>query len=84
MYIYTAQDLTFIKKFIIIYIENNNNKEIYMLSYYDNIIKALQNGTTEEEIARQFTKDLNAARDDFHGKAMYDLLKSYHQSVSDT
>ena len=43
-----------------------------MLSYYDNIMKALQNGTTEEEIAKQFTKDLNTARDDFHGKAMYD------------
>ena len=43
-----------------------------MLSYYDNIIKALQNGTTEEEIALQFTKDLNAACDDFRGKTMYD------------
>lgn len=43
-----------------------------MLSYYDHILNSLQKGNTEEDIVRQFTKDLNAARDDFHGKAFYD------------
>ena len=43
-----------------------------MQTYYDNILAQLRNGVPEEKIASDFTRALNKARDDFHGKELYD------------
>ena len=43
-----------------------------MQTYYDTILKQLREGVPEERIAADFTRALNKARDDFHGKELYD------------